>query len=41
MKKYQKHTTLEFQQIQDGWEYELDRKGNVKKDTSGNDIKKT
>jgi len=30
----------QFQQIQDGWEYEFDRKGNVKKDTSGNDIKR-
>jgi hypothetical protein len=30
----------QFQQIQDGWEYELDRNGNVKKDTLGNDIKR-
>jgi len=27
-------------EIEDGWEYELDRNGNVKKDTSGNDIKR-
>lgn len=26
--------------IQDGWEYVLDERGNVKKDTAGNDIKK-
>ena len=26
--------------IQDGWDYEYDGKGNVKKDTSGNDIKR-
>lgn len=26
--------------IKDGWEYELDQNGNVKKDTSGNDIKR-
>ncbi len=26
--------------IKDGWEYELDRNGNVKKDSLGNDIKK-
>ena len=30
----------EKKQIQDGWEYELDAKGNVKKDTTGKDIKK-
>jgi hypothetical protein len=30
----------QFQQIQEGWEYEFDRNGNVKKDTSGNDIKR-
>jgi hypothetical protein len=31
--------TLESKEIQDGWEYELDAKGNVKKDSLGNDIK--
>jgi hypothetical protein len=30
----------EKKKIQDGWEYDLDAKGNVRKDTSGNDIKK-
>lgn len=30
----------ESKQVQDGWEYELDPKGNVKKDSLGNDIKK-
>ena len=30
----------EKKQIQDGWEYVLDDKGNVKKDTTGKDIKK-
>lgn len=30
----------EKKQIQDGWEYVLDAKGNVKKDTTGKDIKK-
>lgn len=27
-------------EIEDGWEYVLDERGNVKKDTSGNDVKK-
>jgi len=30
----------ETKQVQDGWEYEYDRSGNVKKDSLGNDIKK-
>lgn len=30
----------ESKKIQDGWEYEVDSKGNVKKDSLGNDIKK-
>lgn len=30
----------ESKQVQDGWAYELDSKGNVKKDSLGNDIKK-
>lgn len=30
----------ESKQVQDGWAYELDPKGNVKKDSLGNDIKK-
>jgi len=30
----------ESKQIQDGWEYKLDSKGNVMKDSLGNDIKK-
>lgn len=30
----------ESKQIQDGWEYVLDSKGNVKKDSLGNDMKK-
>ena len=30
---------VEEKEIQDGWEYVLDERGNVKKDTSGNDIK--
>ena len=29
----------EEKQVQDGWQYELDPKGNVKKDSLGNDIK--
>ncbi|HPH19648.1 MAG TPA: hypothetical protein PLE32_12750 [Haliscomenobacter sp.] len=29
----------EQNQIQDGWVYEYDTRGNVKKDTAGNDIK--
>ncbi|MEN9447423.1 MAG: hypothetical protein RJA25_713 [Bacteroidota bacterium] len=32
--------TTEEKSIQDGWQYELDNKGNVKKDSLGNDIKK-
>ncbi len=31
---------VDKKQIKDGWEYELDAKGNVKKDSLGNDIKK-
>jgi hypothetical protein len=31
---------MESKQIQDGWEYKLDPKGNVMKDSLGNDIKK-
>ncbi len=30
---------IETKEIEDGWEYVLDDKGNVMKDTSGNDIK--
>lgn len=30
---------VDDKQIQDGWEYVLDKNGNVKKDSSGNDIK--
>ena len=30
---------VDTKEIKDGWEYVLDRKGNVKKDTSGNDLK--
>lgn len=30
---------VDEKRIQDGWEYEYDAKGNVKKDSSGNDIK--
>jgi hypothetical protein len=33
-------TYNESKKIQDGYEYELDAKGNVKKDTAGNDIKR-
>jgi len=32
--------SLESKEIKDGWAYELDAKGNVKKDSLGNDIKK-
>ncbi|MDF2435649.1 MAG: hypothetical protein K0Q95_25 [Bacteroidota bacterium] len=32
--------TLETKEVQDGYEYELDARGNVKKDSLGNDIKK-
>lgn len=31
---------IDEKDIQDGWEYVLDERGNVKKDTAGNDIKK-
>ncbi|MCB0524284.1 MAG: hypothetical protein H6576_14775 [Lewinellaceae bacterium] len=31
---------VDEKRIQDGWEYELDKRGNVKKDSLGNDIKK-
>lgn len=31
---------VDEKEIQDGWEYVLDERGNVKKDTAGNDIKK-
>jgi hypothetical protein len=31
---------VDEKRIQDGWEYEYDSRGNVKKDSSGNDIKK-
>ncbi len=31
---------VDEKEIQDGWEYVLDERGNVKKDSSGNDIKK-
>ena len=31
---------VESKQIEDGWEYVLDEKGNVKKDSLGNDIRK-
>lgn len=31
----------ESRKVEDGWEYVLDENGNVKKDTSGNDIKRT
>ncbi len=30
---------IDSREIEDGWEYELDENGNVKKDSSGNDIK--
>lgn len=30
---------IDTKEVKDGWEYELDENGNVKKDTSGNDIK--
>lgn len=30
---------VDEKEIQDGWDYVLDRRGNVKKDTAGNDIK--
>jgi hypothetical protein len=37
----QKENTQEYKKdVQDGWIYEYDAKGNVKKDTAGNDIKK-
>jgi len=36
----ERHTYTESKQIEDGWEYELDSKGNVRKDSLGNDIKK-
>ena len=37
----QKENTQEYKkEIQDGWTYTYDAKGNVKKDTAGNDIKK-
>lgn len=32
-------TWQEFKEIQDGWKYQLDKNGNVMKDSSGNDIK--
>lgn len=32
-------TYVEEKEIQDGWDYVLDARGNVKKDTAGNDIK--
>ena len=31
---------VESKEVQDGWDYFLDNKGNVKKDSLGNDIKK-
>jgi hypothetical protein len=31
---------VEEQKVEDGWEYSLDRKGNVLKDSLGNDVKK-
>ncbi len=34
------NTFTESKQVQDGFEYILDEKGNVKKDTAGNDMKK-
>jgi PBP1b-binding outer membrane lipoprotein LpoB len=30
---------VEFRQVEDGWQYQLDSHGNVMKDTAGNDIK--
>ena len=36
----QRITYMESKQIEDGFEYVLDANGNVKKDSSGNDIKK-
>lgn len=32
---------VETREVEDGWEYELDRKGNVVKDSLGNDVKVT
>ena len=32
---------VETREIEDGWEYVLDNKGNVMRDTAGNDIKRT
>src|SRR5262249_7881392 len=38
--KLQPQVNIEKRKIQDGWQYEYDSKGNVKKDSSGNDIRK-
>lgn len=37
--RVQERAYVEEKKIQDGWDYVLDKKGNVKKDTCGNDIK--
>ncbi|MBK8554554.1 MAG: hypothetical protein IPL65_01715 [Lewinellaceae bacterium] len=38
--RVQERVYTDCTEIQDGWDYELDMKGNVKKDSLGNDIKK-
>ncbi len=38
--RYDTRTNTYTQTIDDGWEYELDARGNVKKDANGNDIKR-
>ena len=37
--RVQERVYIDEKEIQDGWEYLLDARGNVKKDSSGNDIK--
>lgn len=38
--KIMENATIDTKQVQDGWDYFLDSKGNVMKDSLGNDIKK-